>query len=193
MLVSFVIYYITIFCVLKKLSKRELKVENFPRLYITKNGIEFFSLGTHKIKINVSNLCLFENILYLKDLDKIVIIKNVEDVKVFNQNLYFKCKGKVKIIFDCKKFFRFFTIKIESKQFDLNELKNLALVDMLNNVFNPNSSKFVKKYIKILQNTLNISILREKIVIRQNKYHLSFSVLYKVNGKIRRVNINQTV
>ena len=120
-----------------------------------------------------------------------MIISNVKDVKIYKHYLYFTAMGEVEICFDFKDIYRNFAIIIKSKQFSIDELKQQAILDIVNNNFDLNSSKIFKKYIKIIEKVLNISIFNEKLTIKPNKFKLSFELAYKLNNKIKRINISQ--
>lgn len=154
-----------------------------------KFGMVFFSSKVHKIKIQNIKLMQIDKVLYLKTTTKLVIINNVEEVKIYNGYLYFKGCGKVTIEFDCKEFYKYFALKISSKQFCLSDLKQQAFVDLMNNGFDKNFSKLMKKYINIIKNVLKIEIFKEKIVVGYNKFKLSFVLTYKLNNVIKRINV----
>lgn len=186
-------YFLTFFCVIKVLKNKKLKYSNFPPLKMKKGGVFFMSTNTHRIKLNNSKLFLVRDILYLKTNEKLVIFTNVKDVKIYEHYLYFTGKGEVRILFDCENFYRYFALIVSSKQFEITTLKQLAIVDLMNNGFNEKFSKITEKYIKIIEKVLNICIFKEKITVKPNKFKLSFVLTYKLNNKIKRVNIKETI
>ncbi|MBO5954539.1 MAG: hypothetical protein J6Q13_01055, partial [Clostridia bacterium] len=99
-----------------------IKHSKFPKLKFKKSGVYFYSQSTHRIKIQNVKTVLIDNTLYLKTNEKVVIFSNVKDVKIFEEFLYFTGLGEVKILFDCEKIFRYFSIRINSKQFELETL-----------------------------------------------------------------------
>jgi len=167
----------------------KLKYNNFPKLHLKKYGIEFFSYSVHRIKIYDAKLNLVEKDLYIKILNKIVVIKNVEDVVVFNDYLYFHTLGKVKILFDCSSIFRYYNIKIISNKLCVEGVKQQSLIELINNKFQINFCKSVKKYINIIKNILKIEIFEKKLKIKPNNLKIPFILKYRVNNKIKRINV----
>ena len=192
-LICLLLYVIT-FCLVATLKKSfKLKYYEFPNLKLKKEGITFFSLTTHRIKIKNAKMMLIKDNLYMRTNERLIIITNITDVKVYENFLYFTAMGMVKIIFDCKDIYRFFAIKIESNSFDLSILKQNAILNLINNSFELNFSKITKKYINIIENVLNIKIFKEKIIVKPNKFKLSFKLSYKLNNQIKQVFINETL
>ncbi len=171
-------------------NKQAIKYFEFPNLKLKKSGIFFVSNLTHRIKIYDMKVLVVDGVLYLKTPDKIVKISRVQNVKILDEYLYFTALGKVEIIFDAESIYRYFSIKIKSKKIDLTEIKNQAIIDLINNEFNENFSKIFKKYVKIIENVLKIRIFSKKIIISQNKLKLPIEVIYKLNNKIKRIKVN---
>ena len=165
----------------------------FPRLKLTKKGIEFYSHCQHRIKIEEMKLMLVNSTLYLKNNKKLIIINNVKDVMLFENYLYFTGLGFVRICFDCESVYRYFMVEIKSKQFSLNNIKQNAILDLMNHNFDYAQCCVTRRYINIIRKVLNIDISSEKVTIKPNKFKLSFVVFYKVNNIIKRVNIRQTL
>ena len=188
-LLLLVIYSITFFCVVKLKKSAQLKCQNFTHLRLKKNCISFVSNGIHRIKISNAKIMQMNNILYLNLSNRLVIISNVKDVKIYESYLYFTALGKVEILIDLKTIYKYFAIQIRSKQFDINELKQRAIIDLMNNNFDINFCKIMKRYIKIIEKVLNIVILQKKIIVKPNKFKLSFVLSYKLNNQIKRVSI----
>jgi len=186
-------YILTIFLVFFLIKKNKFKTKPFPKLKINKNGIIFYSNLKHKIKVENVKLLILENTAYLKKGKEIVIIHNIENVFIKSDYLYFKANGNVKILFNAQGFYRYFNIIIESKKFSLNRLKYLALVDVLNNIFNIKNSKILKKYLNIVKNILKIDINNKKIKINPNNFNLPFTLIYKTNHQITKVNVEETL
>jgi len=188
---SLVAYFFTFFLINVLRKKHNNKFKSFPYMKMQKNGIVFTSFLQHRIRIyNIKYLQMGTNI-YLKTSTGIVIISNVKILKHEKDFLYFKCFGEIKILFDCKKIFRYFNIRIESEKFKINHLKHMALMDLINSGFDENKSKMLQKYIKILKNILNIYIFDEKIIVKQNKFLFPFTIKYKLNNRVKIVYINQ--
>lgn len=192
MIFVLIVYFVIFFFVIK-FKKSKPKSEPFPMLKLNKNGVSFFSKGTHSIKVDNIKTMLNNSVLYIKIEQKLVIVTNVKNVMIFNNKLYFTSCGETKIIFDCNSFYRYFALKITSHQFCLDDLKQLAIKDLINSNFNLTKAKTTRKYINIIENILNIHISDRQVIIKPNRFKFSFNVTYKVNNKIKRVNINQTL
>ncbi len=186
----FAIYNITIFIFFKFKKSSKLNYQNFPTLTLKKNGIFFTSKQTHRLKIINGKYMLANKILYLNLSNKLVVISNIKDIKIFEGYLYFTALGEVEITVDNMNIYRYFALKVNSSQFDFNAIKQKAIKDYINNNFDINLSKNMKKYIKIIEEVLNIHIYREKIVIKSNKFRLKFQLIYKLNNKIKRIIVN---
>ena len=193
MIVAIFAYILTTFLVFFIIKKNKYKTKPFPKLKINKNGIIFYSNFKHKIKIGDAKLLIIENTAYLKKVNKVLTIHNVEDVFIKDNYLYFKANGNVKILFNTIDFYRYFNIIIQSEKFNINKLKQLALIDILNNVFNIKNSKIFKKYLNIVKNILKININNKKIEIKPNNFNLSYTVIYKTNNQITKVNVEKTL
>ena len=187
------IYLVTFLLTVKFKKSNSLNYHKFPHVGINKSGIKFYSTLTHRIKISNVKIMKIGDLLYVKNNEKVVIVSNVKDVKIYEKFLYFTGCGKVEISFDCSEFYKYFALEIFSEQFDLKPLKQYALIDLMNNDFELKFSKTAKKYIKIIENVLNISIFKEKIVVKQNNFKLSFVLSYKLNNRIKRIYINETL
>lgn len=193
MLIAVVAYFFSFFFVRIFKKKKRVKKTKFPVLRMNKSGIFFNSNAEHLIKIDNVKLMQVGTVLYVKTSTDFIIFSNVKDAKVIDGCLIFRALGKVKILFDCSKYYRYFLLNIKSQQFDLGKLKQLAILDLMNNNFDINFCKFTKKYIKIIKNVLNIHIFKEKIVIKKNKFKLSFIASYKLNNVIKHVSVNETI
>ena len=193
MLFALLAYFLTFYLVIKIKSKVKHKETSFPFLKFTKTGISFFSYNQHEIKIQNMKTMQIDGLVYLKNGDKLIIISNVKDVKIYEDYLLFTANGETKILFDCKEYYRYFTLDIQSEQFNLNNIKQTAILDIMNNNFDLNSSSLAKRYMNLLKNILNIHIDNEKIVVKPNKFKFSFVVTYKINNKIKQVNIRQRI
>ncbi len=188
--VFLMIYFFVFFIVMQTKKKQPIKHFKFPNLKLKKSGIFFISNLTHRIKIHNMKTLFVDGVLYLKTKDKIVRMLNVNDVKIWEGYLYFTALGKVEIVFNADDIYRYFSIKIKSNKFNFEDLKQFAITDLINNEFNINFSKILKKYINIIENVLKIRIFSKKIIISQNKLKLPFEVIYKLNNKIKRVKVN---
>lgn len=191
-LISLIVYCLTFIAILFFKRKKRITFSTFPKMMLKKDGVYFFSQDFHRLPLMAQKVVLVGKNLYVKQDEKVVIITNVDDVKLVNNFLYFKCLGKVKILFDCVDFYRYFAIRIESKYFDFSSLKQMAIRDVLNNGFSLKNSKTAKKFIKIIENVLKISIFKEKIVVGQNDLRISYVLIYKLNRVIKRVSVVET-
>ena len=114
-------------------------------------------------------------------------------LQIKNRNyLYFTALGDVKIIFNTKSFYKYFNIEIKSPIFDLEELKQNAIDEMLNNLFNLNKCNKLKEYLKVVIKILNIHITNDKILVKKNNFNLTFTLIYKLNNTIKIINIGES-
>lgn len=193
MILGLIAYFVTFYLMMKLKTKYKLKRKSFPYLKMNKTGITFFSHSEHKIKIQNMKIMQVENNVYLKQGNNLIIITNVSEVKGYEDYLLFTSNGETRILFDCNDYFRYFAINIKSEQFSLDEIKQSAILDLMNNNFDINLSVLAKRYINILKNTLNINFDNKKLIIKPNRFKFSFTVIYKVNNKIKHVNIRQRI
>ena len=193
MILAVIAYFLTFYLVMKIKNKHKQKEICFPLLKMTKTGITFFSYDEHKINIQNMKTMQIGDVLYLRTTEKLIIISNVKNVKIYEDFVQFTSCGQTKILFDCLDFFRYFAIDICSKQFNLSKIKQTAILDLMNNNFDIKSSALAQRYINIIKNILNIHIDNEKVIIKPNRFKFSFVVTYMVNNKIKRVNIRQTL
>ena len=64
-----------------------LSCENFNILTLKKDGISFTSNKTHRIKILNAKIMQTNNNLYINSRDKLFVVSNVQDAKIFNNYL----------------------------------------------------------------------------------------------------------
>ena len=186
-------YFLTFFCVIQIRKGKHPKYTDFPHLNLNSKGICFVSNQTHRIIINTAKTMLINKNLYIKYSSQLVIISNVENIKIYDKYLYFDCLGKVEILFNTKDYYKHFAIIISSNQFDLNKQKQIAILDLINNEFDINQSPLTKRYINIIKNILNIVIDKEKVIVKPNKFKFSYVLTYKSNNKIKRITINEKI
>lgn len=190
MIIYFVAYLISFAIVLIVQRVKRLKVEECPAMKLEKSGIVFNSKKRHKLKIYGAKVMQVANSVYLKKDNRLVQLVNVDEIFLEKDYLYFKALGETKLRFDCEKIYKYFNLKIKSKKIDVEKFKKLAIIDIKNHIFDLKNAKFLKIYVKILKKILNIHIEEEKITIKQNKYKIPFSVLYKSKGVKKRINVN---
>ena len=191
MILTIISYYITIYVIGKIKSRQRLKSKPFPKLYLRKNGIVFFSNAKHKLTINNAKIMQTENTLYINNNNRVIAITNVNKVYIIENNLYFTACGKVQFHFNCADFFRYFNIEIMSNQFDLNELKQTAILNLLNNLFDVSNSVDFLRYLKIVTKVLMIKITKTNLTIKQNKLKIPFSVTYRLNKVQKHIYVNE--
>ncbi len=133
-----------------------------------------------------------DKIVYIKKDNKMIVLINVDNLCFKDDYMYFSALGKVKILFNCICFYKYFNIEISSQKFDLKDLQQTALLDILNNLFNLKNAKILLKYLKIITKVLNININKKKIVVKRNKFKIPYTLTYKVNNVLKRVKVNET-
>lgn len=189
-LFSFLIAEI-LFCIIFEVFK--YRVAEFPKLKITKSGIKFFSFKQHKIKIGNSKVFELGGNFYLKTNTQIIIFKNIKNVKTRNGYMYFISCGNVEIIFNAIDFYKYFNIEINIDKLNFSEFKQTAILDFINNQFNISNSKKLQKFLKFIKNTLKIHINSKNLKIFSNNLKISYQITYKLNNKIKRINIKNTI
>ena len=112
---------------------------------LKKDGIMFTSFAQHRLKAENCKIIQIGKSVYCKMLNKLIVIKNIDNVFRNENFLYFTALGKVQVVFDCKTIYRYFNIDIKSKKFTLEDQKQLAIQDLINNNFEINFCKILKK------------------------------------------------
>ncbi len=164
----------------------------FPRMRIVKNGIIFSSHLTHRLSIGNYKFTIIKDMVYIKTNSKMVILKNVDDVYFYKNFLYFRALGKCRLICDCSKIYKYFNILIKSDYIDVEKIKQTALNEITNNLFEFEKCKNLIKYLKIIKYILKIEIKDNSIKVGANKYNIPFTLIYKLNDRIKKINIEQT-
>ena len=183
------VYMFVVYIIIKFKKNNSLNHKEFPKLFIKKDGISFVSRDRHRIKVVGFDMVSVKECLYLFNETKIRVIENVTKVETNEDYLYFVALGEVKIYLDLVDVYKYFSIIIKSERFNIDNLKQKAILDIINLNFEVKNSKIVHKYIKIIKNVLNINILPKKITIKPNRYHLPFKVTYKLNNKIKHIKV----
>ena len=183
-------YFATIFFVVKIMNKKRVGYSEFPVLKIIKDGITFYSKKRHRLKIENCRYEQMGKILFVVKNGKFMQIKNVDNVIQRGEYLYFQAQGNVEII--CKEFEakEYFYLTIKSEKFNIDLLKQKAIIELINNFFNINFCKNAKKYLIIVKKVLKIEIFEKKLIIKQNKLKFPFQIQYSINGKNKTVNLN---
>ncbi len=182
-----VCYQITLTIFIVIVNKNKSTYNPLPKLFIKKNGIVFNSNLKHRIFIGDCKYLCINNKVFIRFPSRLVSLINVRNVYFNKGYLYFKSIGVTKLCGDFVNIYKYFNIEISSTKFNLEEEKQKALLTLLNNRLEP--TKEYKRYLSILKNILNIEIV-DKLTVRQNKYSLPFTLIYKANGKTKRLNIN---
>ena len=188
-LIVFIAYMFVVYVIVKFKRNRRLTYKELPKLTLKKDGISFNSCGRHRIKNLGFEMVSVRDCLYLFNAAKIVVIENVNKVELHENYLYFTALGDVKVYLNLMDVYRYFSIIIKSEKFNIDSLKQKAIIDILNQNFEAKNSQIVKKYIKIIKNILNIEVLSKKIITKPNKYRLPFQLTYKLNNKIKHIKV----
>ena len=175
--------------IVKFKKNKRLNYKEFPKLFLKKDGISFVSYDRHRFKTLGFELVTVKENLYLFNATKMIVIENINKVEIHENYLYFSALGEVKFYLDLTDVYKYFSVIIKSEKFNIDNLKQKAILDIINSNFEAKNSQFVKKYIKIIKNILNINILSKKITVKPNRYHLPFKLTYKLNNKIKQIKV----
>ena len=159
-------------------------------LTITKWGVSFVSYYRHFIYLSNAKFIIIDKQVFIKQESRRLVIKNVDNVEYVGEKLFFSCFGRVEMLFDNQEFYRYFNVIISSDKFRLKELRYNAAMDIFYHPFQFEKEKNFKFYIKIVKNILRVELKQKEISVKANKYFLPFQIIYKLNGKIRKVNFN---
>ena len=163
-------------------------VKPLPNLKVAINGIIFLSNNRHKIFVGNCRVMQINYMVYIKHDKKVIVLNNVDRVIYKKGYIFFRALGRVKIIFNTRAFYKYFNIKVTSEMFDLTEIKNDALMSIMENIFNPNS-KELRRYLNLLINILKIKITDKSISVKKNNYNLKFELKYIVRDKLKTINV----
>lgn len=190
MFFAIISYFATVFFVVKIMNKKRVKYSKFPVFKIIKDGVAFHSKKRHRLKIENCRYEQMGKIVYVVKNGKFMQIKNIDNVIQKDGYLYFQAQGNVEII--CKDFEEkeYFYLTIKSEKFNLDLLKQKAIIELINNFFNINFCKNAKKYLIIVKKVLKISIFEKKLIIKQNKFKFPFQIQYSIKGKNKTINLN---
>ena len=190
MYVVFFSYLIAISVIFVFFRVKNFRYKAFPKLHINRNGIYFFSNSCHRIFIGNATTLILGKVVYLKQNGRNVVINNIYNVKIFKQYIYFKSSGRCEIWFPCSRMHKYFNIKITSKLIDVQSYQVKALNAMLNNLFNLNKVKEVKRYLKIVIEVFKIRISKKQIVVKQNLFNMPYVLEYVANNVYKKINVN---
>ena len=189
MIIIFFAYFLTFFAFLIVLKFKNIRYKTIENAVVNKYGVVFSSNKRHRIKIFGAKILVIDKNVYLKKDKKTVIIKNVDNLFIRRDYLYFNALGEVKIIMNCKKFYKYFCVRISSKNFDLSNLKQTAIQDLLNNIFNFTNCTKLKRYLKIMRNILKIDLDNNHVKLTKNNYNLSYTLTYILNGQKKVIHV----
>ena len=192
-MVFIISYLVSSIIVIMLLSIFKVGYKKFPKLKIKKRGIVLYSNKKHRINIFSASFVAIGGNVYIKENKKTVIIKNVINAFKRKNFLYFTANGKVEIIVDCSRFYKYFNIVITSKELNFNKFKSKTETDILDNLTNLDKCENLNKYLTFIRKILRIDINNKRIIIKPNSFKFSYTILYKLNNKLKRVNINQTL
>lgn len=163
----------------------------FPKLKIRNDGIYFNSTKRHRLKIGCAKIMQVGTKVYMQQ-DKIYItIQNIDKVFVRDGYIYFKGLGEVKILCNMRPIKRYFALRIESNKIEVSNMQNKAKNAIINHLFNMNECVELREYLTLISKVLNIKVNAEKIVVRKNKYNIPFTLYYRVNNVIKKINIQE--
>lgn len=189
MIIVFFAYLLTFFAFLIVLKFKNIRYKTIENAVVYKYGVVFSSNKRHRIKIFGAKILVIDKNVYLKKNDRTVVIKNVDNLFIRRDYLYFNALGEVKIIMNCKKFYKYFCVRITSDYFDLTTLKQTAILDILNNIFDFNNCTKLKRYLKIMREILKIDLNNDHIKLTKNNYNLSYTLTYILNGQKKVIHV----
>lgn len=192
MLAFFISYILSIFATSVIVEKLKYSYKPFPKLNLTKFGIKFFSNQRHRIKISDKIVKIGENV-YLKCCNQIVAFQNIKNAVIKNEYLFFTANGEVKIIFNTGEYYKYFNLSVNTNGLDFSSLKQTAILDLINNNFEMQQARKFNKFLNFIKNTLNIKIDNDKVRVFANKLKISYELTYKANGKIKKINVKNTI
>ncbi|MBR1987999.1 MAG: hypothetical protein IKA36_03055 [Clostridia bacterium] len=128
--------------------------------------------------------------IFLKYQDRRIAVKNVSDIEKVDDKLYFTCQGRVEFLYDNSAWYKFFNVIIYSDKFDLKKIKHKAMIDMVYNPLNFVEKKNFSNFIGIVKGIFRLDFKNKQMRVCANKYFLPFKMIFKLNGKIRKVSFN---
>lgn len=191
MIISIICYLITTLIIISRLYRRKNVVGEFPYIKLTKKGITFFSLDSHKIFVGYARCLAVDNSVFLKLNNVTISIINVKPMYVEKGELYFKALGRVKIRFNAEKIYKYFNLKIECAKIEVSNLKRKAVLGIVNNLFDYKNNKDFVNYIKLIKNIFKIRINKNGVRVVQPTKIFKYSVIYKLNNNIRKIVVGE--
>ena len=193
MFIFLVSYLLSAIITVYVLQKFKYRTYPLTKLRLTKSGIGFYSTKRHKIKIYNFKIITIKDGVCIKTEHELIALKNIKNVLLRKEYLYFCGCGKVEFVFNCVNFYRYFNIRISSNDFDFEELKECAMIDLINNCFDVNKADNFKKFINFIKNTLKINLNNESVSVSANKTPFSYQITYKLNNKIKKINVLNSI
>lgn len=193
MLVFFTAYFVSIVIECVMIEKLKYRYKPFPKLKLNKFGIEFFSTQKHRIFIANNKILFIGNNVYLKTEKQVIVLDGIKNVICKNEHMYFTACGNVKIVFNCEEFYKYFNMSIKAKGLDFSSLKQTAILDLMNSNFQAEQSKKFNKFLNFIKKTLKICVNDKKISVYSNNLKISYILTYKINQKIKRINVQNTI
>ncbi len=182
-------YFSTFFVVMALLKVKNKKFQPIKNCKLKKYGLVFSSRNKHRIKIYGAKVLKIENNVYLKLNNRTVVIKNITSAYTYKDFLYFTGLGEVKIVMNCKKFYKYFCVRVESKHFDIEELKIDAINDILEHIFDFNECKNLIRFLRVMREILKIDLGADSVKISKNKYDFAYTLTYIVKGHKKIVHV----
>lgn len=189
MIYAITAYFVVSFATIIILNKSRKSFSRFPKLYLTEFGVEMSTISKHRLFVHNAKIIHVENIVYVKLGTQMFILQNVDNVFLCDEYLYFRGQGRVKIIFNTKKIFKYFDMKIASPVLEFENRKQKVIISILNDLFFWERNKELLNYIRFLRYVLNIKITKNALIVGKNKLNIPFSIEYISAGKRKRIKI----
>ena len=183
---AYIITTIIVLTILRLLRFKHVEIKN---AHIFKYGIIFKSTARHRLFVGDAKMLVVENNVYLKLNKKVVVIKRVANAEIKKGYVYFTSLGETKIIVNIKEIYKYFCIVVQSNAFNLQEIRAMAINEMLADVFNFKNGKAVKRYLNIVKNILKIDLQNNCVKVSRNRFNLHFSLIYKLHNKTKKINV----
>ncbi len=170
-------------------SKLRERTQSLPVPKVKPDGLHFCSKSRHRLRVGRVSVVRFGHQVMLKRGTQSVILHNIDKVFYQGNYIYFTALGACHISIDCSGIYRYFSVKIQSSQFDLTEAKQNAQLDLFDHLFSPESSPKVQHYIHILRDELCITLTDQRLSVRRNKYLVPFTLIYRLNHRTHHLNV----
>lgn len=189
-MILFFVFYLTLFLIfLLIFNKLKRKFSKFPKLKLKRNGINFYSKSSHLISVTNCEIEIYNKKIILIYNSKIVQIENVRVKFIDDEKIYIKALGNVNIIFNCEKYFRYFNFEIQSNYFEIETLKQKAILSLIENNFDEKNFT-MKKYLLTIIDKLKIRIDNKKVVVGKNDFGFPFVIKYKTGNVLKVLSVH---